>query len=299
MGLKTFAGIDIGSNGTRLLIVNILKEKNKPIVYLKNTLSRVPIRLGGDVFEKGKICKSSREKLCNIVKAYKYIMQSQGVVHYRACATSAMREAKNGKDVAKYIYEQTGIRIEIISGEEEAEIVSNVDIRTYIKENKNYMGIDVGGGSTEITIYEKGKKTASCSFPIGAVRLLNNNTFDSVFGDMGEWIKNNTDKIDNIIALGSGGNINKVFKESGKKKGTPLSIDFLEEYLQELQKYDTEQRMRIFGFSLYRADVIVKALPIYITAMKMAKSKSILIPKIGLVDGIVRCNIGHSYKIEE
>lgn len=288
MEIKKFAGIDIGTNGARLLIVDILENDGEEFVFLKNTMTRVPIRLGTDVFEKGSVGEENIEKLCSIMQGYKFLMKSQNVTHYRACATSAMRDAKNRQEIVDCVYEKTGVLIETISGDEEAEIISNIGFKAYIKEDKNYMGIDVGGGSTEISIYKKGKKIASNSFPLGGVRLLNNQNADDIFDQMKDWIKKNSKDINKMVAIGSGGNINKVQKDLDYKKGDEIPLSSLEKYLDQIQQYSLEDRMRKFEMSTYRADVIVKALPIYIKAMKMGDVDEIVVPKLGLVDGIVR-----------
>ena len=286
--IRKIAGIDIGSNGVRLLIANVLEEEQKLPVFSKASLVRVPIRLGADVFEQGKISSENAQRLQDTMQAYKLLMGVQGVEKYRACATSAMREATNGEAIAEQIAQHTGVRIEIIDGSEEAAIIANTDLHTLVESDKNYLYIDVGGGSTEFTVYTQGTVLAAKSFPIGGVRLLKGKADERLWDEVKKWIRTHTKDLKGMEAIGSGGNINKIFKSSGRKKDSPLAIDFLEDYLAQVNKLSYEERIRELELNPDRADILPLALQIYIRAMKWAKIDQILVPKVGLADGIVR-----------
>ena len=288
MNIRKFAGIDIGSNGVRLLIANVLEEEGKEPIFSKGSLVRVPIRLGADVFEQGKISPENTVRLKDAMEAYRLLMKVQGVEAYRACATSAMREATNGKEVVEEIAQQTGIFIEIIDGAEEAAIIANTDLHTLLEGDKNYLYIDVGGGSTEFTVYAQGEVRAARSFPIGGVRLLKGKADEQLWDKVKDWIRLYTKDLKDMEAIGPGGNINKISKSTGKRKDVPLTLHFLEEYLEQINQMTFEERIRDLELNPDRADILPLALPIYIKAMKWAKIKHILVPKVGLADGIVR-----------
>ena len=288
MNIRKFAGIDIGSNGVRLLIANVLEEEGKEPIFSKGSLVRVPIRLGADVFEQGKISPENTVRLKDAMEAYRLLMKVQGVEAYRACATSAMREATNGKEVVEEIAQQTGIFIEIIDGAEEAAIIANTDLHTLLEGDKNYLYIDVGGGSTEFTVYAQGEVRAARSFPIGGVRLLKGKADQQLWDKVKDWIHLYTKDLKDMEAIGSGGNINKISKSTGKRKDVPLTLHFLEGYLEQINQMTYEERIRDLELNPDRADILPLALPIYIKAMKWAKIKHILVPKVGLADGIVR-----------
>ena len=287
MNIRKFAGIDIGSNGVRLLIANVLEEEGKEPIFSKGSLVRVPIRLGADVFEQGKISPENTVRLKDAMEAYRLLMKVQGVEAYRACATSAMREATNGKEVVEEIAQQTGIFIEIIDGAEEAAIIANTDLHTLLEGDKNYLYIDVGGGSTEFTVYAQGEVRAARSFPIGGVRLLKGKADEQLWDKVKDWIRLYTKDFKDMEAIGSGGNINKISKSTGKRKDVPITLHFLEEYLEQINQMTYEERIRDLELNPDRADILPLALPIYIKAMKWAKIKHILVPKVGLADGIV------------
>lgn len=288
MNIRKFAGIDIGSNGVRLLIANVLEEEGKEPIFSKGSLVRVPIRLGADVFEQGKISPENTVRLKDAMEAYRLLMKVQGVEAYRACATSAMREATNGKEVVEEIAQQTGIFIEIIDGAEEAAIIANTDLHTLLEGDRNYLYIDVGGGSTEFTVYAQGEVRAARSFPIGGVRLLKGKADEQLWDKVKDWIRLYTKDLKDMEAIGSGGNINKISKSTGKRKDVPITLHFLEEYLEQINQMTYEERIRDLELNPDRADILPLALPIYIKAMKWAKIKHILVPKVGLADGIVR-----------
>lgn len=288
LSIKKYAAIDIGSNAVRLLISNIIEEKGKPVRFKKSSLVRVPIRLGADVFIQDEISEANIERLQDTMLAFKLLMKSHKVVLYKACATSAMREANNGPAVAEQILKTTDIDIDIIEGEEEAAIIAATDLHAYIKGDRSYLYVDVGGGSTEFSIIHNGNKIASKSFKIGTVRLLNDIVKRSYWLELEEWIKNNTKDFDKIEVIGSGGNINKIFKISGKAIGKPLTYFYLSTYYHNLKSYSYEERITELDLNQDRADVIIPALQIYLSAMKWSRAKHIFVPKIGLSDGIIK-----------
>lgn len=288
LSIKKYAAIDIGSNAVRLLISNVIEEKGKPVVFKKNSLVRVPIRLGADVFIKGRISKENIQRMLDTMLAFKLLMKSHKVVKYKACATSAMRESKNGNDVVSAILEHSGVSIDIIDGEEEAAIIAATDLNKFIDPQKVYLYVDVGGGSTEFSVIDKGRQITSRSFKIGTVRLLNDMVKKESWEELNEWIKENTSQYEKISVIGSGGNINKIFKVSGKAMGKPLSYFYLTTYYNTLQSYSYEERITELSLNQDRADVIIPAMRIYLFAMKWSGAKHIYVPKIGLADGIIK-----------
>lgn len=286
--IQKYAAIDIGSNAVRLLISNIIEQSGKPTVFKKNSLVRVPIRLGADVFINGKVSKYNQERMLDTMKAFSLLMKSHGVVRYKACATSAMREANNSATLTKKIIDNCGISIDIIDGEEEAAIIAATDLSTYIDENKTYLYVDVGGGSTEFSVIHNGNKIKSKSFKVGTVRLLNDIVTRETWSELEQWIKESTSVYDKIDLIGSGGNINKIFKISGKQLGKPLTYFYLSNYYNMLQQYSYEERITELNLNQDRADVIIPATRIYLSAMKWSGAKDIYVPKIGLSDGIIK-----------
>ncbi|OIQ28591.1 MAG: exopolyphosphatase [Bacteroidetes bacterium MedPE-SWsnd-G2] len=288
LSIKKYAAIDIGSNAVRLLISDIIKEKNKPPMFRKTSLVRVPIRLGADVFINGRITKENRLRLVETMTAFRLLMNSHKVKAYKACATSAMREASNGEELVKRILERSEVKIDIIDGKEEAAIIASTDLHSYIDENKTYLYVDVGGGSTEFTVIHLGETVTSKSFKIGTVRLLKDIVSNKVWQDLEQWIKINTNQYDEIELIGSGGNINKIFKISGKKMGKPLTYFYLSAYYKNLQSYSYEERITKLNLNVDRADVIIPATRIYLSAMKWCGARDMYVPKIGLSDGIIK-----------
>lgn len=286
--IKKYAAIDIGSNAVRLLISNIIEQKGKPVQFKKNSLVRVPIRLGADVFVKQKISKENTKRMLDTMLAFKLLMKSHKVVKYKACATSAMRESSNGREVAEMIKNHAEINIDIIDGEEEAAIIAATDLNTFIDDSKTYLYVDVGGGSTEFSIIDQGVKIVSRSFKIGTVRLLNDMVSKEAWDELQQWITQYATKYDKITVIGSGGNINKIFKVSGKKLGKPLSYFYMTSYYNTLQSYSYEERITELDLNQDRADVIIPAMRIYLSAMKWSNAKNIIVPKIGLADGIIK-----------
>ena len=288
LSIKKYAAIDIGSNAVRLLIANIIEEKGKAPRFKKSSLVRVPIRLGSDVFIKQKISKENTNRMLDTMLAFKLLMQSHKVEKYKACATSAMREAVNGKKIASLILDQTQLKIDIIDGEEEAAIIAATDLHAFIDKNKTYLYVDVGGGSTEFTVIKNGESITSKSFKIGTVRLLNDIVKKETWIELEQWIKQKTSLYDKIEVIGSGGNINKIFKISGKAFGKPLTYFYLTTYYNMLQTYSYEERITELDLNQDRADVIIPATRIYLSAMKWSGAKDLYVPKIGLADGIIK-----------
>lgn len=288
MRIRKFAAIDIGSNAIRLLIQNVIEEEGKDTKFKKSSLIRVPIRLGQDAFTSGKISDKNISKMIDAIQAFKLIMKVNEVEAYMACATSAMRESKNGTTVRDIIYEKTKVFIEIIDGKKEAEIITLTDLYELMDENKVYLYVDVGGGSTEFTVFFNGKVIHSKSFKIGSVRLLNKMEDPAIWQKMEEWIKKHTKKFHKIAIIASGGSINKLFKISRTSTRTPLSYLWLNAQYQFLKETTYEERVRELGFNPDRADIIVLATKIYLSATEWSRAKKIYIPKIGLSDGIIK-----------
>lgn len=290
MGFKSYkyAAIDIGSNAIRLLVATVNTFDDQPPVFKKTSLVRVPIRLGQDVFTTGKIGDINRQRMIDTMKSYQLIMNVHNVKKYKAYATSAMRESSNGQEVALDIKQQTGINIEIINGHHEAAVIALTDLHTIIDERKVYLYVDVGGGSTEFTLYANGESIISKSFKIGTVRLLNDMVSHALWKEAEEWIKEVTKEYERIDLIGSGGNINNIYKSSQKSHGKPISYLYLSNYYQKLQSYSYEERIYYLNLNQDRADVIIPACRIYLSAMKWSKAKNIYVPKIGLADGIIK-----------
>jgi len=286
--IEKYAAIDIGSNAIRLLIATVIEKGDKPPQFKKTSLVRVPIRLGADVFLQDKISEENYLRMLDAMNAYQLLMKTHGVVKYRACATSAMREATNGLAIAKKIKKQTNIEIEIIDGSDEAAIIASTDLKDLIETEKSFLYVDVGGGSTEFTIFANRRIVASKSFKLGTVRILNDMVRESKWDDVKKWIKKNTQAYEKISLIGSGGNINSIYKSSGSKLGKPLSYFYLTNYYEKLKSYTYHERIFELQMNPDRADVIVPATKIYLSAMKWSKAKSIYVPKIGLADGIIK-----------
>jgi len=286
--IKKYAAIDIGSNAVRLLISTITEPEDKDPTFKKTSLVRVPIRLGEDVFVNGKISAFNIMRMRDTMKAFNLLMKSHQIERYKACATSAMRDAKNGQELAKLVKKESDIDIEIIDGEHEAAIIAATDLHTLIQDDKTYLYVDVGGGSTEFTLYAEGKTIASKSFKLGTVRILNDMIEPNIWEDVEAWIKKETKNYTKISLIGSGGNINNIFKSSGKKMGKPLSYFYLSSYYQLLNSLTYEERISQLNLNTDRADVIIPATKIYLSAMKWSRARKVYVPKIGLSDGIIK-----------
>lgn len=288
--IKKYGAIDIGSNAIRLLVANVIERENYETKFKKSSLVRVPIRLGADAFVKGEISEENIQRMINALQAFKLLMNVHHVERFKACATSAMRESKNGKEVVALIEKETGIPIDIIDGKEEASIISFTDLNTLIESDNAYLYVDVGGGSTEFTIFSNGKIITSKSFKMGTVRLLNNKKADNkaMFANVEKWIKKNTKGLKKIALIGSGGNINKLFKMSGRTEGKPISYIYLNAQYQFLKEMSYQDRISELSLNPDRADVIIPATKIYLSAMKWSGARKIYVPKIGLADGIIK-----------
>jgi exopolyphosphatase/guanosine-5'-triphosphate,3'-diphosphate pyrophosphatase len=282
------AAIDIGSNAARLLITEVIVHEKGNTSFNKLNLVRVPLRLGFDVFETGVISKTKTGMVMQTMKAYKHLMNAYGVEHLKACATSAMRDAKNAADIIRKIKLETDISIEIISGDLEANLVYENHVAENMDKDHSYLYIDVGGGSTELSFFSNGILIYKKSFNIGTIRLLKNMVTDIQWDEMKEVLKAVTKGQKEVVAIGSGGNINKVFSMSKRKDGKPLSLDLLKDYYKELGNVSLEDRIKKYDLREDRADVIVPALQIYTNAMRWAAAEEIYVPKIGLADGLIR-----------
>jgi exopolyphosphatase/guanosine-5'-triphosphate,3'-diphosphate pyrophosphatase len=288
--IKKYGAIDIGSNAIRLLIANVIVKDEKETQFKKSSLVRVPIRLGADAFVSGVISEENTTRMIEAMNAFKLLMNVHKVERYKACATSAMREASNGAEVAKKIEEETGVKIDIIGGKEEASIISSTDLDELIQGNNSYLYVDVGGGSTEFTVFSEGKIITSKSFKMGTVRLLNNkkSVNKEIFANVEKWIHKNTKDLKKLSLIGSGGNINKLFKMSGRTEGKPISYIYLNAQYQFLKKMSYQDRIVELSLNPDRADVIIPATKIYLSAMKWSGARKIYVPKIGLSDGIIK-----------
>ncbi|PWN68071.1 Ppx/GppA phosphatase family protein [Chryseobacterium oncorhynchi] len=281
------AAIDIGSNAARLLI-NEVKITNKKPEFIKLNLLRIPLRLGMDVFTIGKIGEEREKMVIDSMKIFSDLMKIYKVDHYRACATSAMRDAANGNEIIERVKEASGINIEIISGDEEATLIYENHVAEGLDKDFAYLYIDVGGGSTELTFYENGTMMYERSFNIGTIRLLNNLVTEDNWKEMKDEIKENIVSKKPIVAIGSGGNINKVFSMSKTKDGKPMSSSHLKKVYKEFNELSVEERMTKHSLREDRADVLVHALNIFNNVMSWSDINRIFVPKISVADGLIQ-----------
>jgi exopolyphosphatase / guanosine-5'-triphosphate,3'-diphosphate pyrophosphatase len=282
------AAIDIGSNAARLLITDVTVNENGKPHFQKQNLIRVPLRLGFDVFERNEISEEKERMILQTIHSYKFLLQVYGVEHYIACATSAMRDARNAAAILDRVKRETGISIEVITGDAEASYIYENHIAENLAKDHSYLYIDVGGGSTELTFFADTILKFKRSFNIGTIRLLKKQVTDDLWDDMRDFIRRETKNHSNdMIAIGSGGNINKVFSLSKRKEGKPLQLELLKDYYKELSSFSVEDRIRLYQLREDRADVIVPALSIYINVMRWANISEIYVPKIGLADGLI------------
>jgi len=289
-----YAAIDIGSNAVRLLIADIT-ENNTSVSFKKNTLVRVPLRLGDDAFLDHALSERKTADLLKTMVAFRNLMDVYKVTDYLAFATSAMREAKNGLAVADLIKTSTNIELEVISGQKEAKIIYSSHIEKNIDKSKNYLYIDVGGGSTELSLFSSGELWASKSFNIGTIRMLDNQDTEETWNDMKEFLRENTRPFKVISGIGTGGNINKLYKMADEKDGTPLSFVKLKSLYSYLTSFSLKDRINVLGLNQDRADVIIPACEIYMTVLKCANIKNIYVPTVGLVDGIIQTLIDKNF----
>lgn len=282
-----FAAIDIGSNAVRLLFGNVYEGAAEPI-FKKADLVRVPLRLGEDAFLHKRISDAKVDKLITVMKSFRHLINFYEVTDFRACATSAMREAVNGPEIVARVKKETGITIEIIDGKTEAQIIYSNHIAESLDKNYDYLYIDVGGGSTEITLFSKEQVVTSRSFNIGTIRMLNDLVSREQWNEFKNWVKEVTkDHRRPLIAIGSGGNINKIFKMSRKKQNRPLSYSKLKAIYDMLDAFTLDERIKILGLNPDRADVIIPASRIFLTVMKTAETDKLLVPQIGMSDGLI------------
>ena len=286
--IEKYAAVDIGSNAIRLLITTVIEKEGFPTQFKKTSLVRLPIRLGADVFLKGNVSPVNYQRLLDAMQAFSLIIKTHNVVAFRACATSAMREAKNGLEIVSKLKAATGIDIQIIDGNDEAAIIASTDLKQLISDNKVFLYVDVGGGSTEFTVFANGKNIASHSFKLGTVRIINGMVEDAMWEQAQQWVTQHTKAYSKINVIGSGGNINSIYRFSEKKVGQPLSYLFMSNFYEKVKQYDYNQRVFELKMNPDRADVIIPATRIYLSAMKWAKAKNMYVPKIGLADGIVK-----------
>lgn len=282
------AAIDIGSNAARLLISEARPDDKGKTGLTKLNLIRVPLRLGFDVFEKNEISSKKIVMLMQTMKAFSFLLKAYEVKQVRACATSAMRDAVNGAAIIKQVKLETGIKIEIINGDEEAMMIYENHIAENLDREHAYLYIDVGGGSAELSFMADGKLLYKESINVGTIRILKNMVDESLWDEFKAKVKANIKSKLPVIAIGSGGNINKVFSLSKRKDGKPLSLQLLKDYYKELSSFTVSERIRIYKMKDDRADVIVPALQIYVNVMRWAGIEEIYVPKIGLADGIIQ-----------
>ncbi|WP_114792611.1 exopolyphosphatase [Niabella yanshanensis] len=280
------AAIDIGSNAARLLITDVFLSKRKQPEFIKSNLIRVPLRLGFDVFDTGEISEERAGRLISTMKAYRNLLDAYDIKHLKACATSAMRDARNSKEIIKKVKKETGIDIEIISGDVEAALIYETHIAEGLEKDVLYLYIDVGGGSTEITFFLNEKVIFKQSFNIGTIRLLKQQVKEEQWEEMKDTIKAQVKDAKKVMGIGSGGNINKVFSLSKRKEGRPLPLMLLRDFYKEMSSLNLQERMSAYKLREDRADVIIPALLIYINVLKWGGAEEILVPKIGLADGL-------------
>ena len=290
-----YAAIDIGSNAIRLLIAD-LSENSEPVTFKKSTLLRVPLRLGDDAFIQKKISEKKINDLVKTMHSFRLLMDVYGVTAYLACATSAMRESENGPEIVKQVKEQAGIDLEIVGGQREAKIIYASHFEEKLDRKKNYLYIDVGGGSTELSFFSDGVLVASQSFNIGTIRMLDNQDKAETWKEMERFIQSKVKPHKNITGIGTGGNINKLFQLSEEKEGKPMSLSKLKSLYNHLNSYSLKDRIRVLGLNQDRADVIIPAAQIFITVMKWAGVANIYVPKVGMVDGIIQTLIEENFK---
>ncbi|QEM10397.1 ethanolamine ammonia-lyase reactivating factor EutA [Mucilaginibacter rubeus] len=282
-----YAAIDIGSNAVRLLIADIIQNTGS-VSFKKNTLIRVPLRLGDDAFIQQHISEKKTTELVKSMVAFRNLMDVYKVTDYLACATSAMREAKNGEEVVKLIKDEANIDIDIIHGSKEASIIYASHAEQNIDKSKNYLYIDVGGGSTELSLFSAGELIVSRSFNIGTIRILDNQDTEETWNEMKDFVRDNTRNFKQLSGIGTGGNINKLFRLSEEKEDMPLTFAKLRSLYTYLSSFSLKDRINVLGLNQDRADVIIPACEIYLTLMKNANIKNIYVPRVGLVDGIIQ-----------
>ena len=287
MKITKYAAIDIGSNALRLLISNVIEYK-KETITLKNSLVRVPIRLGEDAFTTGIISRNNIKQIIIAMKAFQNLMKVHNVKNYLAYATAALREAKNGKDVVDRVKKKSGINIQIINGKKEAKIISNSNVFEGIDSKKTILYIDVGGGSTELSIIRNKKVLKSISLKIGTVRLLEDGVDNKTWVKAKEWVITSTKPYKNIFLLGTGGNINKLHKISKNKENQPLTYNELKKIYTNLNSLSYEERIIKFALNQDRSDVIIPATELFLKIFDWSGAKVVYVPRVGLSDGMIK-----------
>jgi exopolyphosphatase/guanosine-5'-triphosphate,3'-diphosphate pyrophosphatase len=279
------AAIDIGSNAIRFQVSTVL-DNSPAILFKKLEYVRFPLRLGHDVFTTGRISTQSQLKFKKLMKAYKLLVELYEVDDFMFCATSAMREAENGEDLVREVFDELGIPIHIIDGNREAELINRA-IHSFLTD-KTYLHIDVGGGSTELNLYTGGKKIKTRSFKIGSVRVLEHHDSPRMWQEMEQWIREHVKKeYGKVTAVGTGGNISKIFELARLKAGKTMSINKIREIKKMIGNYSLEERIYKLQMNPDRADVIIPASDIYTKVMEWAHASSILVPDVGLKDGMM------------
>jgi exopolyphosphatase/guanosine-5'-triphosphate,3'-diphosphate pyrophosphatase len=281
-----FAAIDIGSNAVRLLLARVIEEGEEPL-FKKEVLVRMPLRLGDDTFRTGTISAEKADRLVATMVGFKHLIAAYPAIDFAAYATSAMREAKNARAVSARVKKTAGIGIQVIDGPREAEVIYANHIEHRLDPRKNYLYIDVGGGSTEVTLIARGRMVGNGSFPVGAVRMLQGRPVKRAMTSLRTWIRRHREEYGAMIAIGSGGNINTMFKIARVKQGSPLEYRTVREIRRMLRAQTLEERIVRMGLRPDRADVIVFAADVYQSAMKWGKISRIYVPQVGLSDGIV------------
>ena len=279
--------IDIGSNAARVLIKSVTEEENGRVELTKQKLLRYPIRLGMDAFVKGKISETKADKLVKMCTVFKLLMELYEVEDFRAYATSAMRDAENGEELADRVARETGIEIHIIDGMAEATILYHTHFEEAMNKSRNYIYVDVGGGSTEISLFVKGILSKSESFRVGTIRMMHKLTGDKELMEIRNWVQQQTSD-HTFYGIGSGGNINTMFSLSGKLPEDSISLNYLQQHLNKFSQLSVRELMKTYDFKEDRADVIVNALKIYTTVFSAADVNEIYVPKIGLADGMIQ-----------
>ena len=282
-----FAAIDIGSNAVRLIFINVYETPAGP-QFIKDAMYRVALRLGEEAFLKGKISKTKEEEMLSTMKAFKHLIDIHKPVQIMACATSAMRDAKNAKEIVQKIYKKTGIQIQIISGQKEAELILSNHVEKFqLESDKNYLYIDVGGGSTELILLSKGKLVDKWSFNIGTLRMTLGKVKEKHWKELDVWVDHFKGKYQPLYGIGSGGNINTIQKHFVKRKEQDVHFDDLSLTLKSLENLTIDERILKYGFRPDRADVIVPAAKIFMHIMARLNIDTLFVPKVGLGDGMI------------
>jgi exopolyphosphatase/guanosine-5'-triphosphate,3'-diphosphate pyrophosphatase len=270
----------------RLLIGEVIERADHPVVK-KQTLVRVPIRLGEDVFDGGAISNSKRDNLIKSLKSFRLLAEVYGVTHLRCCATSAMREATNSEDVRIRVEMESGVHIEVIGGRTEADLIVNTFWTQDLLKDRSYLYIDVGGGSTELTWLEQGRRVKAASFKVGTVRTLKGKVDPGVWDEMRSFLEDLRSQHGTLMAIGTGGNINRIFKENGNLFGEPLTRNDIQRQRDRIASYSFEDRVKVLRLRPDRADVVVPAADIFLTVLDIAEVEEVFVPKVGLADGII------------